>query len=247
MEKESREKARLIHCITNPISMNQCANTILALGSKPIMAEHPEEVAEITRTASALLLNLGNISDVRMTSMKISLKEANDKDIPAVLDAVGVSCSALRRRFVRELLETGKFAVIKGNYSEILSLYDDAYKGVGVDAQDGIEDDLITRAVKTVAKDNNAIVVATGEIDIVSDGKDIKRVTGGCKQMSSVTGTGCMLGAIIATKIAEERSEENVIEACDFFKRCGLKAKTDKGSGTYMVNLIDALGERDDI
>ena len=107
MEKESRAKAHLIHCITNPISMNQCANTILALGSKPIMAEHPEEVAEITRTASALLLNLGNISDVRMTSMKISLKEANDKDIPAVLDAVGVSCSALRRRFVSELIKTG--------------------------------------------------------------------------------------------------------------------------------------------
>lgn len=247
MEKESRAKAHLIHCITNPISMNQCANTILALGSKPIMAEHPEEVAEITRTASALLLNLGNISDVRMTSMKISLKEANDKDIPAVLDAVGVSCSALRRRFVSELIKTGRFAVIKGNYSEILSLYDDTYKGVGVDAQDGLEEDLITRAVTTIAKENNVIVVATGEIDIVSDGKEIKRVTGGCKQMSSVTGTGCMLGAIIATKIAEERSEENVIEACRFFKRCGLKAKTDKGSGTYMVNLIDALGERDDI
>ena len=110
-----------------------------------------------------------------------------------------------------------------------------------------MEEDLITRAVTTIAKENNVIVVATGEIDIVSDGKEIKRVTGGCKQMSSVTGTGCMLGAIIATKIAEERSEENVIEACRFFKRCGLKAKTDKGSGTYMVNLIDALGERDDI
>lgn len=247
MEKESRAKAHLIHCITNPISMNQCANTILALGSKPIMAEHPEEVAEITSTASALLLNLGNISDVRMTSMKISLKEANDKDIPAVLDAVGVSCSALRRRFVSELLEIGKFAVIKGNYSEILSLYDDTYKGVGVDAQDGLEEDLITRAVTTIAKENNAIVVATGETDLVSDGKEIKRVTGGCKQMSSVTGTGCMLGAVIATKIAEGNSIKNVVEACRFFKRCGLKAKTDKGSGTYMANLIDALGERDDI
>ena len=246
MAQKSSGKDHLIHCITNPISMNQCANAILALGAKPIMAEHPEEVAEITGTASALLLNLGNISDVRMTSMKISLKEANNKDIPTVLDAVGVSCSALRRRFVRELLESGKFAVIKGNYSEILSLYDDAYKGVGVDAQDGLEEDLITRAVMTIAKDNEAIVVATGETDLVSDGREIKRVIGGCKQMSSVTGTGCMLGAVIATKIAEERSEENVIKACRFFKRCGLKAKTDKGSGTYMVNLIDAIGERDD-
>ena len=36
-----REKRPLIHCITNPISINQCANVILAAGARPIMAEHP--------------------------------------------------------------------------------------------------------------------------------------------------------------------------------------------------------------
>ena len=39
-----RERAPLIHCITNPISINHCANAILALGGRPIMAEHPREV-----------------------------------------------------------------------------------------------------------------------------------------------------------------------------------------------------------
>lgn len=94
----------LIHCITNPISMMQCANAVLALGAKPMMAEHPQEVAEITATASALLLNLGNISDVRMESMRISFGVAMEKGIPVVIDAVGVSCSKLRRNFVEELL-----------------------------------------------------------------------------------------------------------------------------------------------
>ena len=32
-------QAPLIHCITNPISINDCANVVLALGAKPIMAE----------------------------------------------------------------------------------------------------------------------------------------------------------------------------------------------------------------
>lgn len=246
MEKENAEKDHLIHCITNPISMSRCADTILALGGRPIMAEHPDEVAEITATASSLLLNLGNISDVRMSSMKISLKEANGRDIPVVLDAVGVSCSNLRRRFLRELIQTGKFTVIKGNYSEILAIYDDTYKGIGVDAQNGIEEDVISRAAMAIAKENKTTVVATGKEDIVCDGERLVRVEGGCEQMSSVTGTGCMLGAVIATFIAEDISTDKVIKACTFFKRCGLKAKTDKGSGTYMVNLIDALGERDD-
>ena len=244
MAQKNAGKDRLIHCITNPISMNQCANAILALGGRPIMAEHPEEVAEITRTASALLLNLGNISDVRMTSMKISLKEANDNDIPVILDAVGVSCSSLRRKFVRELLTEGKFFVIKGNYSEILAIYDDNYTGIGVDAEAGLKDDLISRAVLNVAKDNDAIAVATGEADLISDGNTVYKVTGGCKQMSSVTGTGCMAGAVIAAYAAEDKSLRSVIDACTFFKECGLKAKTDKGNGTYMVNLIDKLGER---
>ena len=34
----------LIHCITHPIVINDCANAVLALGARPIMAEHPREV-----------------------------------------------------------------------------------------------------------------------------------------------------------------------------------------------------------
>ena len=67
-----QQEAPLIHCITNPISINDCANILLAIGARPIMAEHPDEVAEITAIAKGLALNLGNITDARMASMKIS-------------------------------------------------------------------------------------------------------------------------------------------------------------------------------
>ncbi len=90
----------LIHCITNPISMMQCANAILGLGARPIMAEHPLEVKDITATADALLINLGNISESRMEAIEISFAEALGKDIPVVIDAVGISCSELRRDFL---------------------------------------------------------------------------------------------------------------------------------------------------
>ena len=87
-----RSEPPLIHAITNPISINQCANAILAVGGRPMMAEHPREVEKITETADALLLNLGNITDVRMESMQLSLKCDSDKNIPVVLDVVGVAC-----------------------------------------------------------------------------------------------------------------------------------------------------------
>ena len=35
------DQAPLIHCITHPIVVNDCANAVLALGGRPIMAEHP--------------------------------------------------------------------------------------------------------------------------------------------------------------------------------------------------------------
>jgi len=222
--------------------MNQCANAILALGARPIMAEHPDEVMEITRTASSLLLNLGNITDSRISSMRLALKEASATGIPVTLDAVGAACSSLRKTLVRLFLASGRFACLKGNYSEILALYDDTYRSAGVDAGEDIEDELIRRAVIELSKTNNCIVAATGKVDLIASEGEIKEVTGGTAQLSQVTGTGCMLGAIIATYLAEENSFRSAVEACAFFKACGEKAATDKGPGTFMVNLLDAIG-----
>ena len=246
MEKETT-KGHLIHCITNPISMNQCANAILALGARPIMAEHPDEVTEITGTASSLLLNIGNITDTRITSMRLSLKEANRTGIPVTLDAVGAACSSLRKMLVKLLLTSGKFTCLKGNYSEIMSIYDDTYRTTGVDSDNGIDIALIENAVLKLSEDNNAIVVATGKTDLVAYGGKLEKIEGGVKQLSEATGTGCMLGAVIAAFLANENSFESVVKACKFFKSCGEKAKTDRGIGTFMVNLLDAIGEKDGI
>ena len=161
MEETSTRHNSLIHCITNPISINQTANAILALGASPIMAEHPLEVEEITETASSLLLNTGNITDVRMTSMKISLKAANRMGIPVTLDAVGTACSPLRKGFVKELISEGKITVIKGNASEILALADDTFKDTGVDARKAVDGGLLKQAVLKLSSDTGAIVIAT--------------------------------------------------------------------------------------
>lgn len=241
---EETAENRLIHCITNPVSMNQCANAVLSLGARPIMAEHPDEVTEITRTASSLLLNLGNITDARITSMRFALREANSKGIPVTLDAVGVACSSMRKTLAKLLMTFGRFTVIKGNYSEIMALYDDTYRAAGVDAKDGIDTERVKTAELELSKTNNTIVVATGKTDLIASGGDITSVEGGVPQMSRVTGTGCMLGAIIATYLADKNDAQSVIDACSFFKRCGEKAQTDKGNGTFMVNLLDAIGEQ---
>ena len=68
------DQAPLIHCITHPIVVNDCANAVLALGGRPIMAEHPAEVADISASAAALTVSLGNITDARAESMLLAGK-----------------------------------------------------------------------------------------------------------------------------------------------------------------------------
>lgn len=238
----SNEKP-LIHCITNPISINQCANAVLAVGGRPIMAEHPEEVLEITRTADALVLNLGNITDTRMESMLISAGAARVSGIPVIIDLVGIACSTLRSRFARRLITEYPMSLIKGNYSEIMSLYEESYRSSGVDAATDITDDTIQEAAAKLALRYNTVVMCTGKVDVISDGREIRLVSNGTPQLSTVTGTGCMLAAITGRFLAapELNPIDAATQACCTLGIAGERAETDTGSGTFMVNLLDQL------
>ena len=242
-----RVKQPLIHCITNPISINQCANGILAVGARPIMAEHPAEVREITETADALMLNLGNITDARMRSMKISFQTAKGRNIPVILDAVGIACSRLRREYIAELLEMGVPTVIKGNYSEIFALYHDAYRSSGVDADAAINEAAVCNAAARLAKKYNAAILASGKTDIVSDGTKTVRIKNGTPQLSTVTGTGCLLGALCGAYLSVCADMNAAVTACLVLGICGQIAKTPRGSGSFMVNLMDALSTLTDV
>ena len=128
-----RETAPLIHCITNPIAINDCANGILAVGGKPIMAEHPDEVEEITCIAGALGVNIGNITDARRTSVLTSAKAAKTAGVPVSFDAVGVTCSALRRDLTHTLLREACPEILKGNDAEIRAIAGAHFESRGID------------------------------------------------------------------------------------------------------------------
>lgn len=239
IRKSVKETNPLVHCITNPISINQCANAVLAVGARPIMAEHPQEVGEITATARALVLNLGNITDARMKSMLISSEAAAKNGIPVVLDLVGIACSKLRRDFAHKLLKNNP-ALIKGNYSEIMALYDNSYKSSGVDA-DFSDVNYIKDITVRLAQMYNCIILASGKRDIVTDGEKTVCIKNGTPRLAKVTGTGCMLGVLCGCYLSVCNSIYGAITACSVLGICGENAETDKGNGTFMVNLMDEL------
>lgn len=247
IRKTVKQKQPLIHCITNPISINQCANAILAIGARPMMAEHPKEVSEITQTAQALMLNLGNITDARMNSILISAKTAQEEGIPFLLDAVGIACSSLRREYVKDLLNAAIPTVIKGNYSEIQALHRDSYRSSGVDADSGLDIQAIDHAAISLARSLGTIILASGKVDIVTDGDKLYHIRNGTSQLSQVTGTGCLQGALCAAYLSAKPGMEAVITGSSVLGICGELARTDRGIGTFLCNLMDSLSTLTDV
>ncbi len=243
IQQAVRDTRPLIHCITNPISIAQCANAILAVGARPMMAEHPREVQEITETAQALLLNLGNITDARMESMKLSMQTAKEKQIPVILDAVGVSCSTMRREYIGELVALHRPDIIKGNYSEITALYHADYRSIGVDAEDTLTMQEVSKTAKAVAGKYQTMILASGKTDLITDGQELICVHHGTPQLSQVTGTGCMLGALCACYLSVRRDLYAPVTACHVLGTGGERAATDAGSGTFLMRLMDELSQ----
>ena len=246
IKKNIKSRKPLIHCITNPISINDCANMVLATGGKPIMAEHPLEVAEITSVSKALGVNLGNITDTRMESMLISGKVAFKNKIPQVIDLVGVGCSKLRLDYGRKYIEECHPDVIKGNMSEIKSIYglESNAKGIDVGVCDVITENNLDeniKMLKSLSLETGSIIVATGIIDIITNGIHTYLISNGCEMLSMITGTGCMLNVLIASYISSGDVLGGVILAVGLMGICGELSQNVKGTGSFRVELLDNI------
>ena len=151
-----QQKRPIIHCITNAVTVNDCANILLAAGASPTMAHHPCEVEEITAGTAALICNFGAISDYE--AMKTAGKRAHALGHPIVIDPVGVSGSSYRREKCLELMKIIHPTCIRGNYSEIQALLHNCGTVTGVDAaEDALaeaEETDLPELMKQYAKEN---------------------------------------------------------------------------------------------
>lgn len=241
-----KSKRPLIHCITNPISINDCANMVLAVGAKPIMAEHLLEVCEITTVSKSLGVNLGNITDNRMKSMLISGKIAFEKKIPQVIDLVGVGCSKLRLDYARKFISECHPSVIKGNMSEIKAIcgIKSNSKGIDVGAGDIVTEENSDESIEMLKKlslQTASVVAATGVVDIITNGTHTYLITNGCEMLSMITGTGCMLTALIASYISSGNILDSTVLAIVLMGICGELSQNVKGTGSFRNDLIDNM------
>lgn len=197
------EKTPLTHMITNYVTVNDCANILLACGGSPIMSDEITEVQEITSICSALCINIGTLNSRTIESMLAAGERANELRHPVVLDPVGAGASSLRTETTFRLMEKVRFSVIRGNASEIKTIAKGSGSTKGVDANlaDAVSEDNLGEAVafiKAMAEKTGAVIAMTGAIDLVGDDSRVYVIRNGHPMMSKVSGTGCMLSGLIA-------------------------------------------------
>jgi hydroxyethylthiazole kinase len=250
-----RDKSPYIHCITNYVTVNDCANILLACGASPIMADEAGEVEDITALCNALVINTGTLNERTIRSMRKAGQKANLLKHPVILDPVGAGASKLRTDTVEHLLGEVKFDVIRGNASEIkcISKGVATTKGVDADQADYITDQNIAQtaeSAKALSERTGAIIAITGAIDIVADASRAFVIRNGNAMMSRITGTGCMLTAVIGAMCAANSKclLEATVTGVSMMGICGEIAykktqETDGGTGSFRMHLIDSMSK----
>ena len=246
-----RERAPLVQCITNFVTVNDCANIVLAAGGSPSMADDVREAAEAVRGAAALVCNLGAIAAV--DAMLAAGRAANELGKPVVLDPVAAGNTALRRQESARLLAGVKFAAIRGNASEIRALARGELTGSGVDVsgEDAVSDATLPRTVETarlLAKQTGAVVAVSGPIDVVTDGGQTILLRNGCATMARITGSGCMLTAMLGAFCGADPGHP-FEAACAAIAAMGVagdaaeerRLRNGTGNATFRTDLIDAV------
>lgn len=189
-----RSHRPLVHHITNSVTINDCANITISVGAAPVMAEAPEEVAEMVSAAGALVLNIGTLSQGQVDAMLIAGRRANVLGIPVILDPVGAGATRFRTETAWRLLDSLDVAVLKGNAGEIGVLAGTGGSVRGVDSG-GIAGDPV-ETVRECARATGTVVAMTGPVDVVADKRRVFQVGNGNPMMDHLSGTGCMAASV---------------------------------------------------
>jgi len=236
-----RRQSPVVHNITNYVVMNNTANALLAIGASPVMAHAEEEVEEMVNIASALVINIGTLSENWIKSMFKAAREARKKGIPVILDPVGAGATAYRTKTARDLIATEPPAVIRGNASEIMALYDDKSRTKGVDS--AASSDMAIDIARRLSEIHNCVICVSGQTDFIIDKEKIVKIKNGHPLMSRVTGLGCTASALCGAFAAVEKSAfAATAKAMAVMGIAGeMAAGVATGPGSLQTNFLDFL------
>ncbi|MFD1485125.1 hydroxyethylthiazole kinase [Lacticaseibacillus baoqingensis] len=243
--------APLVQCLTNEISVESVANALLAINAKPVMADDLREITGFMAQSDAVLLNLGHLSADREASIRLASQAAQAQQRPVVIDLVGIGASPIRAQLGQQLLAE-KPMVVKGNLGELRHLVGLPSQARGVDNSQADSADLalagLAHRLQTFAQAYpHTVFLATGPTDIVATATTAWRLDNGVAQLDRFTGTGDIVGALIAALLGSGLAAlPATVLAVSYFNRCGEAAAllaSKAGLATFRLNVFDQLSQ----
>ncbi|KTD76598.1 hydroxyethylthiazole kinase [Legionella waltersii] len=238
-----KEQRPLILNITNLVTMDFIANGLLSLGASPMMANSTTEMDDLVKISNSVVINLGTLHEEFIALCHKAGIAANGFGKPLILDPVGAGASHYRTATCLDLLEQHQFSIIRGNASEIMALCGSLDNTKGVDAT--ISPELAIEQAKQFSLDKNIVIAISGKTDVIIAGNQMAICDRGSSLMPLITGSGCLLTAVIAAFHAVHTNLfEATAAAITFYGVCGETAAAKAtGPGTFKIHFLDALSQ----
>lgn len=238
--KIKKEKPLILN-ITNDVTMDFIANGLLSLGASPMMSKARQEIDDLLQLADSVVINLGTLDEKFIALCKYACNIANQLKKPIVLDPVGAGASHYRTKTSLNLINNYNIAIIRGNASEIMSLSGVSMKTKGVDSS--AQSPLAIDCAQRLSTSHNTAIVVSGQTDIIVDVNNIHQLIYGSPLLQQITGTGCLLSAVIGAFHAVEKNRFDAsVLATAFYGICGEKAaQTVQGPASFKIKFLDEL------
>lgn len=234
-----RKTKPLVLCLTNYVTMDFMANSLLALGAAPIMSVCDDELEELVRISHAINLNIGTLDADFIARSKLVAALTREYQKPLILDPVGAGASVLRTDTAKDLMKYA--SIIKGNASEIMALVGDDVRTLGVESANPTQH--AQHAARALAENLGCTFVVSGAQDLIVDGTRQEFLAFGSSLMPFITGMGCTLGAVIAafrSVVPDSYAAAKV--ATTYFGLCGNLVHEKTGRpGSFRTAFIDEL------
>ncbi|PWE00108.1 hydroxyethylthiazole kinase [Marinilabilia rubra] len=239
--RKLKDQAPLVHNITNYVVMNSTANALLSIGASPVMAHAPREMEDMAGIASALVLNIGTLSEEWVEGMLIAGKKASERGIPIILDPVGAGATSFRTETCHQIIKHCQPTIIRGNASEVMALISSEVQTKGVDSTQSSDDAL--EMAKTLSLETGAVVSISGPKDYITDGNKVIRIKNHIPLMPKVTGMGCTASTLTGAMAAVcENQLEAAACAMGIMAVAGeIVTPKAQGPGSFQMHFLDAL------
>ncbi|WP_092460596.1 hydroxyethylthiazole kinase [Candidatus Ichthyocystis sparus] len=237
-----RSTKPVVACLTNFVTTEFVANSLLAIGASPIMSQDQRETDDLVLQSQVLYVNIGTLSKSFLEQAQLAVEIAKENKKIVILDPVGAGFSRIRTAAAKQFV--GFSSVIRGNVYEIAALIGKKLESPSKGA-DSIEQDAEEwiELAQSFCQKHKLTLAITGRHDYIVDAKNISKLSFGSPVMCCITGMGCALSAVIAALCTTSDNHfKATYDAVSYFSICGqCAAKKTSLPGHFRCHFIDLL------